>query len=716
MILGQVWPRRNVLGWSEDDPSGDTYPTVDTDALFKIYDTDAHFVPYYLETEEDDRCPRLLKSCPDDWPVRFQVVPLDCEPEGHQPDEAWREHFRAVVDELGWARYETRGGGRALFGVAEPLDRSSFVVVQRRGARLLTDRGVRVDPATLGQWGRCYRLPFVTRDGEQQRHFSRLLDKFPAVELDALPTLVGQGPYAGIGDTPLPWRAAGNVGEGGRNSYLVRAAGGLRRQGLGGTTLLEELARLNEARCNPPLPFAEVAVVARSAEQWEAGARRTEPEPVEDDQPLALGDQVEVARRLLAELPADTVGDQGALWSYNEGLGIWAPKEGAELARLTARYSGWPIRNGNDREGNPRFLPLKVGDPFAKGTAAVMLREHRSPGFFDHEEPGVAFANGFVGVEGALRAHSAEHRARVAVPFDFAPGGLPGAFLGFLRGIWRDLEDAEGLIRLIREIIGVYACGLATDYQRAFIFLGVGSNGKSVLLDVVRSLFPRGASTAISPQEWGQEYRRARLATARINLVSEMPEVEIMSSEKVKGIISGDVTEGRAIYSEPFDFQPKAGHLFSANALPGVRDHSHGFWRRWTVVPFPRTFLEHEQDRGLTGRLVETQRGLILSWAVEAVPGVVEAGGYAIPESCEEATRGWRARADQIACFVDEDEVVNSPGWRLSGSQLYNRYVDWARLNGYRAQLSARVFGERIKQMPGVGSSRTGRGVDYFGV
>jgi P4 family phage/plasmid primase-like protien len=667
--------------------------------------------------------PRLLKDIGTDagWPLRFDVLPFDCEPEGHAPDEAWRSMFRAAMDALGWAYYETRGGARALVGLKTPANRDQFHVLQVRGAALLATHGVRVDPVTIGtnQWFRCYRMPFVMRDGVPQRYPAARLDAIPQIGPDDLPSVLGgaglgpglEGMFDGIEHATLPLSQAVQ-GEGSRNDFLVRVAGQLRGRGLGGTALLEELATRNEAQCDPPLPAREVAAIARSIERYAAGAR-SEPEAVEDTAPLSLGDHVEVARRLLAELPPGTVGDRGALWAYQDDVGVWDSSDGEELARRSARFSGFPIRNGQDREGNDRFAPLKLKNTDMKGIAATMLREHRTPGFFDREEPGVVFANGFVGEDGALTQHSPEHRATVATPHDFVPGAVPGAFVRFLEQVWAPLDDAADMVQLIREIIGIYAMGRATRYQQAFILLGGGANGKSVLLDVIRSLFDRKTVTAISPQEWGDQYRRARLAGSRVNLVSELPEVEMMSSEKVKGIISGDVTEARAIYGSPFDFEPRAGHLFSANALPGVRDHSHGFWRRWGVLPFPRVFAKHEQDRGLTSRLIETQRGLILSWACEAVPGVLDRGGYIEPVSCDAVTREWRARADQVACFMDEDTAVNEPGWRISAAQLYNRYVEWAKLNGYRNQLSNRIFGERVKTMPGVATHKV-KGVRWY--
>jgi len=416
---------------------------------------------------------------------------------------------------------------------------------------------------------------------------------------------------------------------------------------------------------------------------------------------------VEVAWRLLAELPREVVGDRGLLWTYDGKRGIWPPHDKQELARLAALWAGFPTRSGTDRDGNPTFRPLRVSNSFAMGVAEVALRCHLQKGFFNTETPGIAFANGFFGLDG-LVPHRPEYRARMAVPFDYEPDAEPASFIGFLRGCWRDQSDAEELIQLVRQIIGVFAFGLATRFQRAFVLLGRGANGKSVLLDVVRSLFPDEATvTATKPQDWGHEYARARLANSRVNIVAELPEVVIMASEAVKSIITGDLCEAREVFRRPFGFTPRAGHLFSTNTLPGVHDHSLGFWRRWAVIPFSRVFRPEEQDRGLTERLVK-DRAQVLSWAADAVAGVVSAGGYAIPPSSDAATVEWQQSADQMACFLADDEVMAAGGWRLTAQQAFNRYMAWAESSGYRARMPNRVFWARLGQHPGVHAYRSG--------
>ena len=61
------------------------------------------------------------------------------------------------------------------------------------------------------------------------------------------------------------------IGEGGRNDALTRVAGALKRRGVDGDDLADALARINRARCSPPLPDAEVLAIARSVDRYPTG-------------------------------------------------------------------------------------------------------------------------------------------------------------------------------------------------------------------------------------------------------------------------------------------------------------------------------------------------------------------------------------------------------------------------------------------------------------
>jgi archaellum biogenesis ATPase FlaH len=79
------------------------------------------------------------------------------------------------------------------------------------------------------------------------------------------------GPASGfLGEIgSLGYGATNIIAEGGRNNYLAKVAGALRRQGVNADTLLENLKVINRKQCVPPLDEEEVEVIARSVARYE---------------------------------------------------------------------------------------------------------------------------------------------------------------------------------------------------------------------------------------------------------------------------------------------------------------------------------------------------------------------------------------------------------------------------------------------------------------
>jgi putative DNA primase/helicase len=192
------------------------------------------------------------------------------------------------------------------------------------------------------------------------------------------------------------------------------------------------------------------------------------------------------------------------------------------------------------------------------------------------------------------------------------------------------------------------------------------------------------------------------LAGKLLNIVSELPEADILDSEAFKAVISGDPRTARHIRQAPFTFRPVAGHLFAANRLPGAADHTHGFWRRVVVLQFNRVFGEGEQEPELAKRILDAELPGIVSWFLFGAQRVLAQGGYTIPPSSAKAVDKWRKSADQVRAFVDActKRLDTSPESHdgVPAQQLYRAYRCWAQDNGHRAMASNK-FAERMGQL-----------------
>ncbi len=210
----------------------------------------------------------------------------------------------------------------------------------------------------------------------------------------------------------------------------------------------------------------------------------------------------------------------------------------------------------------------------------------------------------------------------------------------------------------------------------------------------------------------------AQLPGIRLNAVSEIPDTDIASSEQFKSIISGDSVQGRQIYSVPFEFRPVAGHVFSANSLPNLKDLSHGFWRRWCVLQFNRKFEEAERVVGLAEQIIAEESTGVINWMMKGACRLLKQDRYNIPISSEYHKSQWKHQCDTVAMFRFEGHYENAGPWETnkhewtSGATFYAEYQIWCRTNGHKYPVANNKFATRLKEL-GTDHRRTNRGSFY---
>lgn len=745
--------------------------------LESTYHTDAHFVPYHLVDARQStplplrEVPRLKKGAARTLEglgvlVRFDLIVFDVDDPIAHAENKRREHAGdpqrvpaspewrrevcsalgglpgAVSTRLGW--YETRGGYRLLWGLPYAVDASTYAAIYLRMLTFFTAHGITADPSCK-DWTRLYRCPRVLRDGYIQDRPCSVRGLVWPLAPDFLAHLATHYPEAapGRGDGSDPLDGIDRVGPGGqiaipdriterRNVALTSIAGRLRNMGADGAEILATLTTINDRRCDPPLDDEEVRKIAESIATYaapamagtntEGAAKVLPPAPlIEEEVRFALGSEVEIADEVAKTLESGRpplVYDRSTLWRYAPPRGLWERVPPETVQNLIGGFDGEWVRTGTNPDGSPKVQRLRVSHRLQKDVSSVLHTRRSVPGFFDEAPGGLTFANGFVSVD-ANGPHvwplDPAQRSTTSIPFVFASGYKPKRFLAFLNDCFQDVSDAEQRIQILREFMGACLIGRATAYQKAIILVGEGANGKSTFQKIVSVLFPSETLTSIPPQLWGQEYRRAKFATSRLNVVSELPEADILQSEPVKGILDGSRIEGRKIRGDPFEFSPICGHLISANNLPHVRDMSRGFFRRFILVVWPREFEEHEQDRNLAKEIITSELAEIAGWLLDGVANLERRGFYDVPISSSVALEDWKQNANPVAHFVAEAcEIPSSDDLRqwTGAETLYQVFRGWSDRFGSGQKLSARRFWERLRKM-GIEQGRDSGGSKY---
>lgn len=295
-----------------------------------------------------------------------------------------------------------------------------------------------------------------------------------------------------------------------------------------------------------------------------------------------------------------------------------------------------------------------------------------------------------------LRPHRREDYKNTLVPIAYDPAAKAPRFEQFLEEIYAGTADKEQRILATKQALG-YTLIPSCRFEKFFMLIGAGANGKSVLLRVVEGLVGRQQVCAVQPTQFENPHKLAHLSGKLANIITEMPEGGKIADAALKALISGELMTADKKFQEPFDFYPVATHWYGTNHLPYTRDYSEAFFRRALLIQFPNKFYGEQRDPNLATKLLQELPG-ILNLALEGLASLIEAGEFVIPESSRKAAEAWRLDADQVAQFARE-KLTAASGKFLTVDQIYQRYRSWAEDCGIKLQLGKNKLSERLRDL-----------------
>lgn len=462
----------------------------------------------------------------------------------------------------------------------------------------------------------------------------------------------------------------------------------------------------------------------------------------EDAAVFELGSEAEMSRHLERDVTDEhrIVFDYGHFHKYDPDSGLWRVLPEHALSRKIQDYDGAKVFSDPT---NPK--PLKVSSSKVDGAIRLFRdRVNRSAAdedeesFFDRSPTGLMFSNVFLRVDGdeiVADEPTPRHRARIGAEVPFDPEAEAPLFDQYLDSVFRGDDEADKKRRLLVEFFGASLFGIATRFKRTLVLAdgsaqSHGDNGKSVIIKITSHILPKSATSKVSPQQFDDRFATTQLVGSRINHVGELPEEEILASDKLKGVISGDPIFAEHKYGDNFWFEPTAGHVFAANDLPKVKATDEAFWRRWVVLPFNNRFTpegEPGQDRieNFDRKIAEQEIEGVMARLVEGVRRLLDRGHYLHPEGSKSKKRDWKTYSNPIEKFlIDECEYYEANGplrvegakwWQhesrcVSASKLYQAYRSWASKTGHGICAQS-TFGKRVKKL--VDRKRRADGVVY---
>lgn len=238
--------------------------------------------------------------------------------------------------------------------------------------------------------------------------------------------------------------------------------------------------------------------------------------------------------------------------------------------------------------------------------------------------------------------------------------------------------------------------------QKALLLYSDGESGKSSYLSVLRAFLgePQNVSALSLHHIVSERFSVAGLVGKLANICPDIPSKHLSDVSVFKTITDGkEALKGEYKFKDPFDFVPFARLAFSANKIPTCDDDSHGYVRRWLIVPFPNQIPEEKQiQRETLAAMLTTEQELsgILNKALMVCPRVRERGVTETP-SMRKAWEQMQRYINPMEEWLSE-RTIESPMERVRGDKLYANYQEFCQEVGM-TPLPRRDHTRRLEQM-----------------
>lgn len=291
---------------------------------------------------------------------------------------------------------------------------------------------------------------------------------------------------------------------------------------------------------------------------------------------------------------------------------------------------------------------------------------------------------------------SPEYNCQFRIPYDYDENADCPKFKAFLTDI---LSGDNERIKVVQEIMGatLYYCKCM---QNLIVFLGIGSNGKSVLANIIKFMLGANNVSSIPLDKLsGSQFAKQNLDKKLLNISSEVNPEKIYSTADLKALTGGDSVEVERKYQNSYTAEIHAKYILLANDMIQTADYSDGFYRRLIIIPFDEKYEKLEpgtekvdgvkyQDVTLEETLKEELPG-IFNFAYEGLMRFVNQDyQLSYSSACEKALEHYKNEHNVVKAFLNE--AVNVSGNNsdiVRSSDIFPAFDVYCRDNHYFKQL-----------------------------
>ena len=279
------------------------------------------------------------------------------------------------------------------------------------------------------------------------------------------------------------------------------------------------------------------------------------------------------------------------------------------------------------------------------------------------------------------------------------------------------LGEVLGERKMLGYEIAGYALAESTPnkWQRAFMLIGPGDNGKSTFLNLLIALFgAMNVSNQTLQSLVENRFSMGSLVCKLANIASDIGDKALFNAWQFKALTGGDRITAEHKFKSQYEFQNRAILIFSCNTLPESYDDSDAYHKRSIIAQFDRTFTGPEKDPKLLEKLTTPEElSGFFNQSISAYREMEKRGLFTGEGSTAEKRDYYVKLSDPIQTFID-DELSFDPNGTVNKTLLYEEFRQYCQKRGYgrtrtkdwfykhfRKKTGDQVYDARIRTMDG---------------
>lgn len=362
------------------------------------------------------------------------------------------------------------------------------------------------------------------------------------------------------------------------------------------------------------------------------------------------------------------------MWIYKEG--IYVPQGKSEIKELMRDILGkW-------------YSQWYYNQVIAKIEADTFIEQNK---FFNNNyKEEVPILNGILNIKtGELLEFTPEKIFFSKCPVKYDPCAECPKIDLFLTEVLKNPEDKK----LFYEIGGF--C-LLKEYlfEKAFMFVGGGRNGKGKSLELIKRVI--GAENCFSLSLASLQHDNAdisQLFGKMVNLAGDIGHKDLQETAMFKSLTGRDLITTKRKFLQALTFENYAKFIFACNELPMVYDISKGFWDRWILLEFPYYFGTKEEienikegkefmklrDESIIEKITTEQElsGLLNQFLI-GLNRLFENRKFSSTMGSEETKNIWIRKSNSFMAFC-MDKIIEDGESKISKKELRKRYSDYCK-------------------------------------